>query len=132
MNELQQEIMEQLTEVTDWVNSRKGFKMDKLKKILKQVFGVELDTDNETIHFHNNIITGLICSPHNGSDHKWIVRFSTVAAFDRWANSLAIQECFDTEEDVVKYLKENEVSIYKQLLEYISEEYDDLEKCANT
>lgn len=68
----------------------------------------------------------VIVPPHSGTKYRWLVRFSTVAAFDRWANSRAIEEFFEAKEDVEKYLRENKVNIYTELLEYLSCEYKEL------
>ena len=67
----------------------------------------------------------LIVAPHSGTDGRWMLRITTIAAFDRWANSTAIQEFFDSEIELCNYLYEHQLDIYKNLLEYLSEEYDE-------
>lgn len=67
----------------------------------------------------------MIVEPHSGTDNKWMLRVTTISAFDRWANSTAIEEFFDTDIDLCNYLYEHQLDIYKELLEYLSEEYDE-------
>lgn len=68
----------------------------------------------------------LIVAPHSGTDGRWMLRTTTIAAFDRWANSTAIQEFFDNEIELCNYLYKHQLDIYKNLLEYLSEEYDEV------
>ena len=68
----------------------------------------------------------LIVEPHSGTDNKWMLRVTTISAFDRWANSRAIEEFFDSEIELCNYLYEHQLDIYKSLLEYLSEEYDEV------
>ena len=70
----------------------------------------------------------LIVSPHSGTNNKWMLRITTISDFDRWANSTAIEEFFDTEIELCNYLYDNQLYIYKSLLEYLSWEYDELKK----
>ena len=60
-------------------------------------------------------------------DDRFVLSVSTIAAFDRWANSLAVEKFFITEGEVVDYLFNNELDIYKDLIKYLSEEYADME-----
>lgn len=68
----------------------------------------------------------LIVEPHSGTDNKWMLRVTTISAFDRWANSRAIEEFFDSEIELCNYLYDHQLDIYKSLLEYLSEEYDEV------
>lgn len=52
---------------------------------------------------------------------------TTISAFDRWANSTAIEKFFETDIELCNFLYEHQLDIYKELLEYLSEEYDELE-----
>lgn len=70
----------------------------------------------------------LIVAPHSGTDGEWMLRITTIAAFDRWANSTVIQEFFDSETELCNYLYEHQLYIYKNLLEYLSKEYDEVIK----
>ena len=45
-----------------------------------------------------------------------------------WANSTAIQEFFETDIELCNYLYEHQLEIYRDLLEYLSGEYDELEE----
>lgn len=55
-----------------------------------------------------------------------MLRVSTRSAFDRWANSTAIEEFFDSDIELCNYLHEHHLDIYKDLVEYLSSEYDDV------
>lgn len=102
--------------------------METIKRCLEQEFGLRVEDNIESLHATDNIILALVVSPHDGNKHKWLIRFSTVAAFDRWANSCAIEIEFETEEGAVVYLNKNKMWVYKKLLKYLSREYRELEE----
>lgn len=72
-----------------------------------------------------NIVRYLIVSPHSGTDNRWMLRVTTTSAFDRWANSTAIEVFFETEIELCNYLYDHQLDIYKNLLEYLSLEYEE-------
>ena len=72
-----------------------------------------------------NIVRYLIVSPHSGTDNRWILRVTTMSAFDRWANSTVVEEFFETEIELCLYLYDHQLDIYKNLLEYLSSEYEE-------
>lgn len=82
-------------------------------------YGGHLEARTKTVLY-------MIVEPHSGTDNKWLLRITTISAFDRWANSRAIEEFFETSIELCNYLYEHQLDIYKQLLEYLSSEYDDL------
>lgn len=84
-------------------------------------YGGHLEARTKTVLY-------MIVEPHSGTDNKWMLRITTISAFDRWANSRAIEEFFETSIELCNYLYEHQLDIYKQLLEYLSSEYDDLTK----
>ena len=103
---------------------------DYLKKVLVKQYGLNITSeydDHETyqIEAENKLIITFISSPFD-KILKWQVRFSTVAAFDRWSSSSAVWKEFDTEADVINYLKEEMFEIYIKLLKYLSDEYREL------
>ena len=67
----------------------------------------------------------MIVTPHSGTNNKWMLRVTTISAFDRWANSTAIEEFFDTDIELCIYLYEHQLDIHKNLLEYLSLEYEE-------
>ena len=73
-----------------------------------------------------NTVLYMIVEPHSGTDNKWMLCVTTISAFDRWANSTAIEEFFDTDIELCNYLYDHQLDIYKNLLEYLSEEYDEI------
>lgn len=78
-----------------------------------------LEAKTETVIFH-------IVSPHSGTNNRWMLRVSTISVFDRWANSTAIEKFFETNTALYYYLNRHQLDIYKELVEYLSKEYDEL------
>ena len=72
-----------------------------------------------------NIVRYLIVSPHSGTDNRWMLRVTTMSAFDRWANSTAVEDFFETEIELCLYLHDHQLDIYKNLLEYLSLEHEE-------
>ena len=77
-----------------------------------------LEAKTKLVHY-------LIVSPHSGTDNRWMLRVTTMSAFDRWANSTAIEVFFETEIELCNYLYDHQLDIYKNLLEYLSLEYEE-------
>lgn len=73
-----------------------------------------------------NIVRYLIVSPHSGTDNRWMLRVTTMSAFDRWANSTVVEGFFETEIELCLYLYDHQLDIYKNLLEYLSSEYEEV------
>lgn len=86
-----------------------------------------LDTSDGNIEY-NNVVKYLIVPPHPGNCWRYLVRISTQAAFDRWSNSIPIEEFFNSEIEVVEWLRKNESFILYTLIEYLSEEYSEMEQ----
>ena len=100
--------------------------MEQIKNVLIEEYGFSIDDRYENMYARNKLMLAAVVPPHEGTDFKWMLRLSTVSAFDRWANSRAIEEFFESKEDVEKYLRENKIQIYTELLEYLSREYKEL------
>ena len=54
----------------------------------------------------------MIVKPHSGTDNKWMLRVTTISAFDRWVNSTAIEEFFDTDIELCNYLYDCDGDFY--------------------
>ena len=67
-------------------------------------------------------IAFLIIEPHGHLD-KWMLRVAPRASFDRWGNSAVIEEFFNNETEILNYLKENQLHIYKELFFVLSNDY---------
>jgi hypothetical protein len=80
----------------------------------------------------DDIISFMIVAPHSGTNNQYMLRVSTLSAFDRWANSTAIEKFFNTEFELIDYLNEHQLDIYKELLSYLSEEYNELDAVMNS
>lgn len=83
-----------------------------------------LDTRTDIVHY-------LIVEPHSGTNNRWMLRITTRAAFDRWANSTGFEKYFTTETELCKFLQTEQLNIYKELLRYLSKEYEELEELVN-
>lgn len=79
-------------------------------------------------HFEakTNIAFFLIVEPHSGTNNKWMLRIAPISSFDRWANSTAVEEFFLTDIEVCNYLHEHQLDIYKNLLESLSNDYEEI------
>lgn len=69
----------------------------------------------------------MIVEPHNGTNNRWMLRVAAISSFDRWANSTAVEEFFNTDIELCNYLYEHQLNIYKDLLRRLSEDYDEIE-----
>ena len=84
--------------------------------------------DDGRLKAKTDTIKYLIVEPREGNGNKWLLRISTIAAFDRWANSRTIEKFFDTETELCEYLKGHQLEIYRALIRYLSDQYDELER----
>lgn len=81
-------------------------------------YDINLEARTDTVLF-------MIVEPHSGTNNKWMLRVAPISSFDRWANSTAVEEFFDTDIEVCNYLYEHQLDIYKSLLERLSDDYDE-------
>lgn len=88
--------------------------------------GYEVDEYETTLQAKTDTILFLIVKPHNGTNGKWMLRVAAMVSFDRWANSTAVEEFFDTEIGLRNYLENNQLCIYKDVLRNLSEEYEEM------
>jgi hypothetical protein len=88
----------------------------------------EISEYNGILEAKTKIVVYLVVAPHSGTDNRWMLRVSTLSAFDRWANSTAVEEFFETDIEVCNYLDEHQLDIYKTLLAYLSKEYDEFDE----
>lgn len=86
----------------------------------------EVDEYETTLQAKTETILFLVVEPHNGTDGKWMLRVAALVSFDRWANSTAVEEFFDTETELRNYLENNQLYIYKDVLRSLSEEYEEM------
>ena len=68
----------------------------------------------------------VIITPSQNSNDEYILKGSTISAFDRWANSEGIRKVFSSLDELLDFLINHKEEIYYPLLKYLSEEYDDL------
>ncbi len=89
-------------------------------------YNYEVDEYETTLQAKTDTILFLIVKPHSGTNGKWMLRVAALASFDRWANSTAVEEFFDTEICLRNYLENNQLNIYKDVLRSLSEEYEEM------
>lgn len=88
--------------------------------------GYEVDEYKTTLQAKTDTILFLVVEPYNGTNGKWMLRVAALVSFDRWANSTAVEEFFDTEIGLRNYLENNQLYIYKDVLRSLSEEYEEM------
>ena len=86
----------------------------------------EVDESEMILQAKTDTILFLVVEPHIGTNGKWMLRAAALASFDRWANSTAVEEFFDTEIELYYYLGNNQFDIYKDVLRSLSEEYEEI------
>ena len=104
-----------------------GNKMENIKRWFENDYeNYDVTEYDGHLEARTKTVLYLIVEPHSGTDNRWLLRVTTISAFDRWANSRVIEEFFDSEIELCNYLYEHQLDIYKNLLEYLSEEYDEI------
>ncbi len=95
---------------------------------LKMGYGIQSDIihDDAVLHGCSDNIVVMVCAPHDNYPN-WLLRMSPAATFDRWSNSCCIEQYFSTWRDLYRYLDDSADDIYRQLFEYMSDEYKYLE-----
>ena len=86
----------------------------------------EIDEYEGYLEARTDTVIFMVVEPHSGTKNRWVLRVSTKSAFDRWANSTAIEEFFDSDIELCNYLYDYQLDIYKDLVRYLSREYDDI------
>ena len=86
----------------------------------------EIDEYEGHLEARTSTVIFMVVEPHSGTKNRWMLRVSTESAFDRWGNSTAIEKFFDSDIELCNYLYEHQLDIYKDLVEYLSREYDDV------
>ena len=100
-----------------------------IMNIIKNWFkdnGYKVDEYETTLQAKTDTILFLVVEPHDGTNGKWMLRVAALVSFDRWANSTAVEEFFDTETGLCNYLENNQLYIYKDVLRSLSEEYEEM------
>ena len=88
----------------------------------------KIEINDGVLYARSKTIYFMIVSPRDGNKNKWMLRVTTISSFDRWANSTAVELFFNTDTELINYLSNHQLDIYKDLLEYLSLEYDELDK----
>ena len=88
--------------------------------------GYEVGEYETTLQAKTDTILFLVVKPHSGTNGKWMLRAAALASFDRWSNSTAVEEFFDTEIGLRNYLENNHLYIYKDVLRNLSDEYEEM------
>ena len=102
-------------------NIRRWFENDTINNGQKYEiteYDINLEARTDTALF-------MIVEPHSRTNNKWMLRVAPISSFDRWANSTAVEEFFDTDIEVCNYLYDHQLDIYKDLLKRLSDDYDE-------
>ena len=106
---------------------KRGNKMENIKQWFENdCENYDITEYDGHLEARTSTVLYMVVEPHSGTDNRWMLRVTTISAFDRWANSTAIEEFFDTDIELCLYLYEHQLDIYKNLLECLSEEYDEM------
>jgi hypothetical protein len=103
--------------------------LERIQRYLATMLNIStvLDDSGTTLYGNNNLITALVVTPHEGNEQKWVLRLSPLVSFDRWANSMCIEEHFDFAGDIYNYLDQCETDIYVRLFETLSQDFKELQ-----
>lgn len=88
--------------------------------------GYEVSEFETMLQAKTDTILFMVVEPHSGTNGKWMLRAAALVSFDRWANSTAVEEFFDTETGLRNYLENNQLYIYKDVLRNLSDEYEEM------
>ena len=98
--------------------------MNDIAKILNDS-GYKTQRNEDRLDFESDTIVGFV-RYLDENENRFILRASSKAGFDRWANSVAVEEFFKTKEDLEKYLLTEKEKFYNDIMAYMSEEIVDL------
>lgn len=85
----------------------------------------EIDEFEGRLEVRTDMALFMIVAPHSGTKNRWMLRVAPIVSFDRWANSMAVEEFFDSEMGVCCYLKNHQFDIYKAMLRRLSDDYNE-------
>lgn len=88
--------------------------------------GYEVSEFETMLQAKTDTILFMVVEPHSGTNGKWMLRAAALVSFDRWANSTAVEEFFDTETGLRNYLENNQLYIYKDVLRNLSDKYEEM------
>ena len=96
-----------------------------VRDALFKSLGIKVEINDNILHGNGEHITVCITAPATLNGLGWRLRLAPTASFDRWANSVVIEETFQTEADIIRYLEnyDNILNIHKTLYKSLSEEY---------
>lgn len=102
--------------------------LEMLQRVLENSLGVKTYINSLGTHLYNlrGIITTVVIAPHDDNKNKWLLRLSPAVSFDRWANSRCIEIYFESAYDMREYLYTGRETIYAQLFELLSEDYEEM------
>lgn len=97
--------------------------MEEIKGYLMEAYDCDdFNKKDISLIVQSEYIAFLIVEPHDHLD-KWMLRVAPRVSFDRWGNSAVIEEFFNNETEILNYLKENQLHIYKELFFMLSNDY---------
>ena len=97
--------------------------IERVQSYLKESLDISttIMDNGEALHGCNDRIVALVVAPHEGNEYHWVLRLSPIVSFDRWANSMCIEEYLNSPEDIHWYLYECETDIYYKLFDCLSQ-----------
>ena len=103
-----------------------------VRDALFDTFGVKTEINGNIMYGRDDYITVCVTTPNKLNELGWRIRIAPSATFDRWANSVVIDRCFTTNDELVIYLEERDtrVNVYKELYEALSSEVEEMRSYA--
>lgn len=99
-----------------------------VRDALFDTFGIKTEIHGNILYGNDNGITVCVTTPEKLDGLGWRIRFAPQVTFDRWANSVVIDRCFLTNDELVIYLEERDtrLNVYKELYESLSSEVEEM------
>lgn len=98
--------------------------MEQIKRILCDDYGLKVEERGGNLYGNDRFIRVCVVPPIRDFHFRYVVSFSTMAAFKSWARSMASIKTFNTMDEVVNYLMSCKAEIYEDLLKYLSGVYE--------
>lgn len=107
--------------------------IDKLLRVLDDIYEVECIVNKQLsrIEGASSYIAVLITMPHEDINKRWALRITPLVSFSRWSSVAKLELFFDSVEDMIGYLKDEQTEIWRYLFKCLTGDYDDLVDCYN-
>lgn len=98
--------------------------MEQIKSILRDSYGLKVEERGGNLYGNDRFIKVCVVPPIRDFHFRYVISFSTIAAFKSWGQSMALSKEFNTEEEATSYLTSCKAEVYEELLKYLFGVYD--------